>query len=150
MSIYHRDIETLKLRANANVSHDDAAEMFGCYGWHTSTKRGDVCLQVVDTAWLEDGKTEDEIVELLLANGSVSDRDAAEEIAAKAVSVWADMVAVEKALERAVIAYCDGNLEACVQALCDAYDQEVDHGDAPATNYLAQGLLERVEEVEEA
>lgn len=99
MSIYHRDIETLKLRANTNVD---------------------------------------------------ADLNAAKAIAAKTVSVWADMVAVEKALERAAQAYRDGNLSACVQAMCEAYDQEVDHGYAPATNYLAQGLLEEVEEMEEA
>lgn len=146
MSIYHNDIETLKLRDNANVGHDDAAEMFSCYGWHTSTGQGDICLQVVDTAWLEDGKTEDEIVELLVADGAVLDRDAAEEIAAKAVSVWADMQAVEKALARAAEAYVAGDLSGVVEALHEAGNMESDHGDDPSTDGLASQLLEKVEE----
>lgn len=148
MSIYHNDIETLKLRDNANVCHDDAAEMFGCYGWHTTTGQGDVCLQVVHTAWLADCKTEAEIVDLLLADGAVSDRDDAQEIAAKAMSVWRDMVSVEEALARASSAYDAGNLAACVEALREAGNMESDHGDDPSTDGLASQLLEEVEDVD--
>lgn len=145
MSIYHNGIETLKLRANANVCHDDAAEMFGCYGWHVSTDSGDFSIQVVDTEWLEDGKTEAEIVELILAESRVDDRDVAVDIAEKAVRVWRDMVAVERALERAANAYMAGDLAACVEALRDAGNMESDHGDDPSTDGLAAQLLEEVE-----
>lgn len=99
MSIYHRDIQELRLRAGANVN---------------------------------------------------ADLGAAKAIAAKTVSDQEDMAAVQAALEQSAQAYVAGDIAECAKALCDAYDHEVDHGDAPATNYLAQGLLERVEEVEEA
>jgi hypothetical protein len=51
------DKENLKLRDNANVSHDDAEEMYNCYGAHISTENhGDICVQTVDYNWMDDDK----------------------------------------------------------------------------------------------
>ena len=95
MSIYHRDIQTLALRANANI-------------------------------------------ELQHAVARIDARDVADGIV--------DMVAVQTALERAANAYTTGNLTECVEALCEAYDQELDHGAAPATDFLASQMLDAREE----
>jgi hypothetical protein len=50
------DSKTLKLHENPNVSHDDGAEMYSCYGAHISTEEhGDICVQAVDYDWMDAG-----------------------------------------------------------------------------------------------
>lgn len=146
---HHGDASNLQFRKNADTRYDDAENMFSCYGAHERQydKDGrhvrDWEIQVVDAEWLRSDKDEEELVELLLSeDGPLSDRDLAEALAAKAKSVWDDMVAIEELLAEAVAAYERGDLAACLEALSSAGHAESDHGDDPSTSDLADRLLE--------
>lgn len=144
MSIdYHQPTSKLQLRPEADPSHDSAEAMFDAYGWHLSTESaGDVCVQAVESKWLRDEWTDEQIVAALIeADGDLT-RDEAEALCDKARRVWTDLVAIERCLERAVKAYDAGDLDGCVEALQEAGHTETEHGDDPSTSDLANRLLE--------
>lgn len=141
MSIYHAPIAELALAHNAKTYHATAGYMFDAYGAHISGEDRDYEIQTVRVEWLKAGRTEAELVGLILENTSIRNRDTAESLAGLAIHVWRDMEAIEDALARAVKAYRAGDLAGCVEALAEAGRIESDHGDDPDTAHLADRLL---------
>lgn len=140
-SLLARDAD-VSLVENPNVSHDDAEEMYSCYGAHISTEEaGDITVQAVEAEWLRDGLDRAEIVEKLMESISDLAEDEAESLASLAQRVWDDMEAIEELLEAAASAAADGDLAATLEALRDARSTETNHGDDPSTSALASQLL---------
>lgn len=140
-----RDAATkLQFCANADTNHDDAEEMYGCYGAHITlgNDEGDVCVQAVEVEWLRDGLRGDDLVAKIMEETIVERRDDAEGLAALAERVWEDMSAIDGLLDQAVTAYEAGDVEACIEALQAAGSAEREHGDDPSTRSLAEQLLE--------
>ena len=139
----------LQLRAAANTNHDDAEEMYGCYGAHITLTNDegeqtgpDVCVQAVESEWLRDGLRGDDLIAKIMEETIVDRKDDAESLAGLAERVWEDMSAVDDLLDRAVTAYESGDVEACIEMLQDAGRAEREHGDDPSTRNLARQLLE--------
>lgn len=133
----------VQLVANPNVCHDDAEEMFACYGAHISTEHaGDVCIQAVDTAWLRDGLSTDEIAAKLVEADSDLTTEEAEALADKASGVWDCMVGIEDLLAAAAEAALAGYLDTTLERLREAQSAETEHGDDPSTSALVEQLLE--------
>ena len=76
-------------------------------------------------------------------------QDEAESIVAAAREIREAAEEVEAALEAAVEAYEDDDLDGVIAALDEARRIEIEHGDAPAANALRSQLLEEVEELDE-
>lgn len=111
-------------------THESAEEWYDSLGYHVSAEDGDhahpVCsLDEVDT-YEPQSDAEASLLEYARAA-----RDAA--------------TAVESALERAVTAWRDRDLAACIEALDEASQVEREYGDDPAAQALRDQLLVEVE-----
>ena len=134
----------LQLRKNLEIGYETAAEMYDHYGCHISTAEvGDVCLQAVDYGWLDLPASE---AEALLVDRSEMSADEAAWLVARAQTVRRDMEAIEERLEAAAAAAVAGELSECLSALREASSLESEHGDDPATQALAIGLLDEAPE----
>ena len=142
MSMNKDDIaNATRLTQNADTKHEDAIDWYSSYGWHLSTEdAGDVELQAVEYAWLDDDD-DDAVVTMLMADEGKLSEDEAESIVEMARSVRSMADAVEGLLDSAVEAYDSGDFETCRDALLEAYKAESDAGDAPATQQLAGVML---------
>ena len=167
------DSQNLTLRSNPNVSHDDGAEMYSCYGAHISTDdHGDIRVQAVDYEWMDDDidgdtwsaeaagggdadeinqarrRSDDYAVLSLHAEGKL-DWDTCEQLVDLARRIRGDMDQIDEVLERAAEAALAGNFEATIEALIEASGLETDHGDDPSTSALAAQLLAEKEVLSE-
>lgn len=130
----------MKLTHNADMTHEDAREWFGVYGWHLTTEHeGDVTIDAVDYDWL-DGTDAEVIAKLREAYDDLTD-DEAETIVAKAREVREAGETVEGSLAEAVAAYQRGDIDAVIEALDAAAVVESEHGDSPATDSLRRQLI---------
>jgi len=139
---------TTTLAVNADLSHEDARDWYSSYGWHLDTEEcGSVTHDVVEYDWLD--QDDDAVVALLLEAMDDLTQDEAESIVAAAREIREAAEEVEAALEAAVEAYEDDDLDGVIAALDEARRIEIEHGDAPAANALRSQLLEEVEELDE-
>lgn len=135
---------TFKLIADADLSHEDAREWYGAYGWHISTENeGDVDLGAVEFDWL-DGTDEEAIAKLRETYDGLTD-DEAEAMIARARMVREAGEAVEELLSEAVEAYQSGDVNEVIRLLDEAARVEREHGDSPAANSLRSELIEECE-----
>lgn len=129
------------LTRDADTTHEDSRDWYDSYGWHLSTQdAGDVCLQAVEYDWLDDKEDVTAIRNLMRDDDGLT-ADEAEEIVQRAHEVREAGESICELLDEAVAAYDSGDLEPCRRALLAAYDQESEHGDAPAAQSLAGKLL---------
>jgi hypothetical protein len=131
---------TLKLKVNADLTHEDAREWYDSYGWHLSTESGgDVTLQAVEYDWLD--RTDAAVIKKLLAQHDGLTEDEAEYIVDAARDIRNTAESVESLLVEAVEAYQRGDAVAVAEALDAAESVEESHGDSPAANSLREQLL---------
>lgn len=136
------------LTPDADLSHEDARDWYSSYGWHIDTEDcGSVTHDVVEYDWLD--QDDDAVVDLLLEAMGDLTQDEAEGIVAAAREIREAAEGVEAALEAAVEAYQQGDLDGVIAALDEAKRIEAQHGDAPAANALRSQLLEESEEMDE-
>lgn len=138
------------LRPDANTSHDDARNMYDCYGAHVTdheydqdgelVRERDIELQVVEYEWLDDDD-DDAVTQKIVAEVGCS-KAVAEQLLALARQVRRDMEAVERDLDEAVKAYDTGDINGVIEALRSARGKETEHGDDPSTSELVEKLLE--------
>jgi len=125
----------------ANTEHEDARNWYDSYGWHLTTEAaGDVVMQAVEYDWL-DGGDDDEVVRRLMAEHEALTADEAESIVERARSIRDVAEGICSQLDEAVAAYERRDREVVREALSAARRDELDHGDAPATDDLARRLL---------
>ena len=134
----------MKLRLNADTSHETRSEWYGAYGAHISTESaGDVCIQAVDIDWLIECEDDDD---LLRTHGGALDsrmtQSEKEELVARAQTVWKSAIDMVFMLDEAVDAYRLGDMVGVERWLDEASVFERQHGDDPATRALAKQLLE--------
>jgi hypothetical protein len=133
----------MRLKHNADLTHEDAKNWYENYGWHISTeKEGDVTLDAVEYEWL-DG-TDNEVISKLLKIYDLTDHEAAV-IAFMARKVREAAETVVGLLDEAVEAYQRGDLAAVLEVLDKAARVEWEHGDCPATRALRSQLLDDTE-----
>jgi hypothetical protein len=131
----------MKLKHNADLTHEDARGWYNSYGWHiTTANEGDVTIDAVEYDWL-DGTDAEVIARLRETYDALTD-DEAESIVAKAREVREAGETIEGLLDEAVEAYQSGDMDAVVEALDEAARVESEHGDSPATNDLRSQLLD--------
>ena len=137
----HQEIESaIALRPNADASHEDARDWYYSYGWHLSTEHaGDVTHDAVEYDWLDD--SDESAVAKLRQSDSRIRHSEAEAIVERARDIRDAAESICDTLDSAATAYEARDLTACKAALLAAYDAESDHGDAPATESLADALL---------
>lgn len=141
----------VSLRPNADTRHDDAREMYDCYGAHVTdheyddegelAMERDISMQAVEFDWLDDD--DDDAVAEKIREEIGCTPDAAEQLLALARRVRADMEAIAEQLDEAVEAYNAGDLDGVSEALRSARSMETDHGDDPSTRELVEKLVER-------
>jgi len=126
----------LALNPSADTRHDDAAEMYSCYGagFHFGDKYLDI--HSISPEDLEN-KTDEEIIE----ESENLTKNEAEALLPMARRIFDAMVEIETELIAAVNAYEDGDLDGCIDRLETASHMENDHGDDPSTSDLADRLL---------
>lgn len=133
-----------RLTTDADLTHEDARDWYGSYGWHISTEdEGDITLDAVAYDDL-DGTDEEVIADLRETYESLT-LDEAESIVEKARSVREAAESVESLLLAAVAAYEARDLAGVVEALDDCERVESEHGDSPAQQSLRSEMLEEVE-----
>ena len=134
----------MKLRENADTTHQDPEYWYAAYGAHISTESaGDVCIQEVDPQWLTD--CPDDLP--LIAKWGAAMRakmtgEECEQLVALARAAWDAATDLHYYRERAVDAYLEGDLEGVVDWLRIAAREERKYGDDPAASALRAQLLE--------
>jgi hypothetical protein len=136
---------TVRLRPDADTSHEQAKDWYAAYGWHLSTNAGDISLQAVKYDWLDDDDDAAIVAKIIGEYGKLDENDAIV-IVHQAASVREMAEEVEGLLADAVKAYQSGDLDATIEALDTASSRESDAGDDPATKELARRLLEEVDD----
>ncbi len=139
----------MKLRENADTTHEDPEHWYAAYGAHISTESaGDVCIQEVDPDWLIESEDDQDLIAahpslraLPGYTGTLTDDEFAE-LVARARAVWDEACALWDCRERAVDAYRHGDLALVVDRLEITHREERKHGDDPATRALRAQLLE--------
>lgn len=141
--------QNYRLMADADITHEDAEDMYSSYGWHLSTEdAGDVTLQAVEFDWLDqsdDSGVAAKLLDSTRGHGrSKMTVDEAEQIVAKAREVRESMESIDGLLEQAVAAHERGDVDSVIETLDNAQRQESEHGDCPESTSLRGKLLEMI------
>ena len=133
----------MKLRKNADTSHEEPEDWYGAYGAHISTKfAGDVCIQEVDPDWLIECEDDQDLIEAHRGPIRTLTKDEFAELVSRARSVWEAACNQWHYRELAVDAYRQGDLVRVEACLNMAALEERQHGDDPAARALRKQLLE--------
>lgn len=141
---------TMVLCPDADTTYDSGADMYDYYGAHASSDYyGDISIQLVEYAWLDDSDDRAVIQRTIRAIGprdtddtdGADRRAVAEELVCVARAVRSDMDAIAAMLADAVAAYDAGDVEGVIEALDQAASLESEHGDWPSTRSLRERLI---------
>ena len=135
------DDRIVELRPGATTSHESAQEWYDAYGAYVPEPDQEgsqqIEVQAIEYDWL-DGSDDD--VAQLLANDGIAGQIAIDLITL-ARDVRRAAEEIEDILDQAVEAYNDDDLVGVIDALTSAASAESEHGDTPATDFLADQLL---------
>jgi hypothetical protein len=149
VSVEYQD-RLVVLRPDASTDHEDVEDWYDglgySAGWYSEDGRdqGEVTHPVCTIEQL-DGLRDAEIVAAECPAGASDEERAAYESAVEYARTALDAArGCVEALERAVVAYEDGDLRGVIDALVEAGRIEDDYGDDPATSALGRALLVEV------
>jgi len=144
MTINEINEDTHRLAVDADTTHEDARGWYESYGWGITTEHaGNVMLQACEYGWLDED--DDTAVRNLMASNHALMAAEAAEIVSMARSVREMAEEVEGLLDVAVEAYRSGDLAATITALEACERREIDGGDSPATQSLADELIDEID-----
>ena len=131
------------LRPNADTDHDDEHDFYHSYGWHIDTEHhGSLDLQTIEIDWLnQDDAT---VADLLINEYEYLNECEIDQLISKARSVCEYANELNNLLSDAVEFYNAKDVKNVVRSLRLAKNVEQEHGDAPATDRLAEQLLAEV------